>query len=45
MSLSVTASGTAGLSGGKPSASITLSLTPSIAEKQWNVYNFVSFNW
>lgn len=45
MSVSVTVGGNAGTSGGKPSAGVTLSFTPTISGKQWQLYNFVSYNW
>lgn len=45
LSISVTVSGSAGKSGGNPSASVGLSITPSVTEKNWQLYNFVSFNW
>lgn len=45
MSVSVSASGNAGVSGGKPSAGVSLSFTPTVADKQWQLYNYISFNW
>lgn len=45
MSVTVTANGSAGVSGGKPSAGVALSFSPSISEKQWQLYNSVSFDW
>lgn len=45
MSISVSASGNAGTSGGKPSAGVTLSFTPTTVDKHWQLYNFVSYNW
>lgn len=45
MSVSVSVSGNAGKSGGQPSAGVSLSFTPTISDKQWQLYNFVSYNW
>lgn len=45
MNVNVTASGTVGTSGGKPSLGVTLNIVPEIAESSWPVYNFVSYNW
>lgn len=45
MSVSVSVSGTAGVTGGSPSAGVALSFTPTIKDKQWQLYNFVSYNW
>lgn len=45
MSVSVSVSGNAGVTGGKPSAGVSLGLSPSIVDKQWQVYNFVTYNW
>lgn len=45
MTISVTASGSVGVEGDTPSAGVSLSYTPGIQNKQWRVYNFVTFNW
>lgn len=45
MSVSVSVSGSAGTTGGKPSAGVSLSFSPTISDKQWQLYNPVSFNW
>lgn len=45
MSVAVSVSGNVGVTGGKPSAGVSLSFTPTIADKQWQVYNPVSFDW
>ncbi len=45
ITLSVTVSGNAGTSGGKPTAGVELSITPSREDKQWKAYNPVSFDW
>lgn len=44
MPVSVSVSGNAGVSGGMPTAGVALSFTPSISDKQWQLYNFVSYN-
>lgn len=43
--ISVTASGQAGMSGKNPTASVGLSLTPSVKDVSWQVYNYVYFDW
>lgn len=45
MSVSVSVGGTAGVSGGKPTAGVSLSFTPTFSEKQWQLYNYVTYNW
>lgn len=45
MDVTVSVSGSAGVSGGKPSAGVSLSFTPSIKDKQWQLYNYIAFNW
>lgn len=45
MSISVSVSGTAGITGGLPSAGVELSFTPTFKDKQWKLYNYVSYNW
>ena len=45
LSVAVSVSGTAGVTGGAPSAGVALSFTPTIKDKQWQLYNFVSYNW
>lgn len=46
-SLSIRASATAtpGVSGGNPAVNVGLSISPTIKEKQWQLYNYVSYNW
>ncbi len=44
MKVSVSVSGNCGISGGEPSAGIELSITPSIQEKSWKCYDYVSYN-
>ena len=43
--VSVSVGGEVGISGGEPSAGVSLTLTPSISDKQWQLYNYISFNW
>ena len=45
MTISVAVNGTAGKSGGEPAASVGLTITPSVVEKQWKLYNYVSYDW
>ncbi len=45
MSVSVSVGGEVGMSGKEPSAGVSLSITPSITDKQWQLYNYVSFDW
>ncbi len=44
ISISVTTSGSAGTSEGYPAASVELSITPSIVEKSWQLYNPLSYS-
>lgn len=45
MSVAVSVGGSAGVSGGKPSAGVSLSFAPTISDKQWQLYNSISFDW
>lgn len=45
MACSMSVSGSAGQSGGKPSYGISITAQPSIKDKSWPLYNFVSFDW
>lgn len=45
MGVKISASGTAGVSGGEPTAGITLNITPTLSEKRWQLYSYVTYNW
>lgn len=45
LDITVSASGSAGLSGETPSVGVTLQYTPSIKNNDWKVYNYVSYDW
>ncbi len=45
MTLSVTSGTKVGISGENPVAEVSLSLTPSIKNEQWQLHNAVVFNW
>ena len=44
MSIGVSQSRTAGFSGESPYGEVTLNITPSVQDKQWQLYNCVSYN-
>lgn len=45
MHISVDANGSVGVTGGKPSLGVSLGITSTIQEKQWQLYNSVTYNW
>lgn len=45
MSVSATATGNVGTSGGSPSMGVSLTIIPSIESKQWQIYDYVVYSW
>lgn len=45
MDISVSVSGEAGSAGGIPAYSVGLTITPTIVDRSWQIYNSVSYNW
>lgn len=45
MSVTATATGNAGTSGGVPSMGVSLTIIPTIVAKQWQIYDYVTYKW
>lgn len=45
MDISASAGASAGISGGLPTMGVQLTITPSIKNCQWQLYNYVTYNW